>query len=52
MSLDRKRDRYLIIFQKNVAPFVGGPMNLDVGWLKPGMDKYTIAGKSPNTASA
>ena len=45
MSLDRQRDRYLIIFQKNVVPYIGGPMNLDVDWLKP-------SGKSPNTVSA
>ena len=41
MSLDRQRDRYLIIFQNNVVPYVGGPMNLDVDWLKPGMEKST-----------
>ena len=47
MSLDRQRDRYLIISQKNDVPYVGDPMNLDVDWLKPGMDKYTIVGEKP-----
>ena len=51
MWLDRQRDRYLIISQKNVVPYVGVPMNLDVDWLKPGMEKYTIVGGNPNTAS-
>ena len=49
MSLDRQRDRYLIICQKNVAPYVGGPMNLDVDWLKPGMEKYTTVGGGART---
>ena len=47
-----KRDRYLIISQKNVVPYVGGPMNLDVDWLEPGMESTRLSGKSPNTASA
>ena len=52
LSLDRQKDRYLIILQNNVVPFVGGAMNLDVDWLKPDMDKYTIVGESRHTASA
>ena len=52
LSLDRQRDRYLIIFQNNVVPYVGGPMNLDVDWLKAGMESTRLSGKSPNTASA
>ena len=52
MWLDRQRDRYLIIFQKKVAPYVVGPMNLDVDWLKPGMENTRLSGASPDTASA
>ena len=47
MWLDRQRDRYLIIFQKNVVPYVGVPMNIDVDWLKPGMENYTIVWEKP-----
>ena len=47
MSLDPKRDRYLIILQNGAIPYVWGPTNLYVHWIKPGMDRYTIGVGKP-----
>ena len=51
-SLEPHKDRYLIIFQKNVVPYVVGPINLNVDWFNPDMESTQLLGQSPNTASA
>ena len=52
MSLDPKRDRYLIILQNDAIPYVWGPTNLDVHWIKPGMERYTVGVGKPEYCSS
>ena len=52
MSLDPKRDRYLIILQNDATPYACGPTNLDVHWVKPGIERYTIGVGKPEYCSS
>ena len=47
MSLDPKRNRYLISLQNDAIPYACGPTNLDVHGIKPAMDRHTIGGGKP-----
>ena len=47
MSLGPKRNRYLIILQNDAIPYACGPTNLDVHWVKPEIERYTIGVGKP-----